>query len=76
MILVTGGAGFIGSCFVQDWLAHEAEPLVVEVEGQTLRLTGSAEERYKEWRQLLRQIYEKETGLPPPAAAPAPATGG
>ena len=29
MILVTGGAGFIGSCFVQDWLAHEAEPLVV-----------------------------------------------
>ena len=28
-LLVTGGAGFIGSCFVQDWLAHEAEPLVV-----------------------------------------------
>lgn len=57
-------------------LEAEAEPLVVEVEGQTLRLTGSAEERYKEWRQLLRQIYEKETGLPPPAAATAPATGG
>lgn len=49
-------------------LEAEAEPLVVEVEGQMLRLTGSAEERYKEWRQLLREIYEKETGLPPPTA--------
>jgi dTDP-glucose 4,6-dehydratase len=27
-ILVTGGAGFIGSNFVTDWLAHSAEPLV------------------------------------------------
>ncbi|HZF41070.1 MAG TPA: GDP-mannose 4,6-dehydratase, partial [Blastocatellia bacterium] len=28
MILVTGGAGFIGSNFVLEWLAHEAEPVV------------------------------------------------
>ena len=28
MILVTGGAGFIGSNFVLDWLANESEPLV------------------------------------------------
>lgn len=28
MILVTGGAGFIGSNFVLDWLAHSAEPVV------------------------------------------------
>ena len=28
MILVTGGAGFIGSNFVLDWLAHEGTPLV------------------------------------------------
>ena len=41
----------------------EAEPLVVEVEGQTRRLTGSAEEQYKEWRRLLREIYTRETGL-------------
>ncbi|MDP9171356.1 MAG: GDP-mannose 4,6-dehydratase, partial [Acidobacteriota bacterium] len=27
-ILVTGGAGFIGSNFVLDWLAHEQSPLV------------------------------------------------
>jgi dTDP-glucose 4,6-dehydratase len=28
MILVTGGAGFIGSNFVLDWLAHSSEPVV------------------------------------------------
>jgi dTDP-glucose 4,6-dehydratase len=28
MILVTGGAGFIGSCFVIDWLATSDEPVV------------------------------------------------
>jgi hypothetical protein len=41
----------------------EAEPLVVEIEGQTRRLSGTAEERYKEWRQLLREIYASETGF-------------
>ncbi len=28
MILVTGGAGFIGSNFVLDWLAHHTEPIL------------------------------------------------
>ena len=28
-ILVTGGAGFIGSCFVLDWLAEKQTPVVV-----------------------------------------------
>jgi dTDP-glucose 4,6-dehydratase len=28
MILVTGGAGFIGSNFVLEWLAHSGEPVV------------------------------------------------
>jgi dTDP-glucose 4,6-dehydratase len=28
MILVTGGAGFIGSNFVLDWLAHSDEPVI------------------------------------------------
>ena len=27
-LLVTGGAGFIGSNFVLDWLAAESEPVV------------------------------------------------
>ncbi len=41
----------------------EAEPVVVEVEGQTRRLTGTAEEKYREWRRLLHELYASETGL-------------
>jgi hypothetical protein len=40
----------------------EVEPLVIEVEGQTRRLTGSAEDRYREWRRILKEIYAAETG--------------
>jgi len=36
----------------------------VEVEGQTLRLEGSVETQYSEWRRLLAQIFAAETGLP------------
>jgi hypothetical protein len=43
--------------------SSEAEPLTIEVEGQTVRLTGSAEEQYATWRSLLKQIYAQETGL-------------
>jgi len=35
---------------------------VVEVEGRTLKLTGTAEEQYREWRELLKQMYLEETG--------------
>src|SRR6187455_2733682 len=50
-------------------------PQVVEVEGHTLRLTGTAEDQYREWRKLLKQLYEEETGAAaaPPPTAPAPA---
>jgi hypothetical protein len=41
----------------------EAEPLVVEVEGQTRRLSGTAEEKYQEWRRLLREIYNSESDI-------------
>jgi len=52
---------------------NEAAPLVVDVEGRTLRLTGTAEEQYAEWRRLLHELYKEETGLVPttPQAAPA-----
>jgi len=56
----------------------EVAPQVVEVEGHTLRLTGTAEDQYREWRKLLKQLYLEETGAaaaPPPAPpAPTPAT--
>ena len=48
----------LGSSF-----ASEAEPLTIEVEGQTVRLTGSAEQQYAKWRSMLKQIYAQETGL-------------
>jgi hypothetical protein len=54
----------------------EAAPMVVDVEGRTLRLTGTAEAQYAEWRKLLHELYEEETGLVDQAsagAAPAPA---
>ena len=44
----------------------DAEPLVVEVNGETIRLTGSAEQQYTRWRDLLKKIYLRETGLPAP----------
>jgi hypothetical protein len=49
----------------------EVQPLVVEVEGRTLQLRGTAEEQYTEWRRLLKELYENETGLQVPAT-PAP----
>ncbi len=33
---------------------------VVEVEGRSLRLTGTAEEQYREWRRLLREYQAQE----------------
>lgn len=45
-----------------DTFRAEAVPQVVEVEGRTLKLTGSAEEQYREWRALLQQIHAEETG--------------
>jgi hypothetical protein len=45
----------------------EAAPLVVDVEGRTLRLTGTAEQQYAEWRRLLHELYVEETGLAPGA---------
>ncbi len=48
----------------------EAEPLVIEVEGQTRRLTGTAEQKYLEWRRLLHEIYSSETGFVTAGEAP------
>ena len=41
----------------------QAQPLVIELEGQTIRLSGSAEEKFQEWRRLLKEIYIDETGF-------------
>jgi len=54
----------------------EVAPQVVDIEGRTLRLTGTAEEQYREWRALLRQLYLEDTGGVPVTATPAPAGSG
>ncbi len=43
----------------------EMKPVVMEFEGQQYELTGSAEEQFKQWRELLRKIYYAETGFEP-----------
>ena len=78
-LMVVGGAAAIYSGFQksQETKIHkdvieelsvsfssEAEPLVVEVVGETVRLTGTAEEQYQQWRKMLREIYASETGFP------------
>jgi hypothetical protein len=49
----------------------EVAPLLVEVEGHQVRLSGSAEKQFTEWRQLLRRLFAIETGVPgDPNSAP------
>ena len=60
---------------------NEAAPLNVEVEGRTLKLTGTAEAQYAEWRKLLAELYAEETGgvsanPAPSPPSPAPPGGG
>ena len=77
-VLVLGGAYAIKSGFDKDSetgihrdaiieldesFSAEARPLVVDVEGETHELTGSAEVQYAKWRALLKRIYASETGF-------------
>jgi hypothetical protein len=48
---------------LDESFSAEARPMVVEVEGETHELTGSAEVQYTKWRALLKRIYASETGL-------------
>ena len=45
-------------------LGSEIKPYVLDIEGRTIELTGSADAQYKQWKKLLKQIYAEETGLP------------
>jgi len=51
---------------LDESLSSEAGPMVVEVDGKTHELTGSAEVQYAQWRALLKDIYASETGLATP----------
>ena len=45
-------------------LGGEVTPYVLEIEGKTIELSGTATAQFSQWRDLLRQIYSEETGLP------------
>jgi hypothetical protein len=44
---------------------NEVAPTVIEVSGRVFRLNGTLDSQYSDWRQILRKIFELETGLPP-----------
>jgi hypothetical protein len=50
---------------LSESFGSEMRPIVMEFEGQQYELTGSAEEQFKRWRELLEQIYLLETGFDP-----------
>ena len=54
---------------LSESFGDEMQPVTMEFEGQQYELTGTAEEQFKRWRELLRQIYFTETGFEP---APSP----
>lgn len=54
-------------------LTQELEPNVIDLQNQTITLTGSVRNQYSQWQEILRKMYfaENETGdlaLPPQAA--------
>ena len=51
-------------------LDAEIKPHTVTLEDRTVTLTGTVEQQYAQWRDILRQIYEKETGAANPQPAP------
>ena len=71
MQLVQSGFGMSSEAEIHKETLKEAgtsfdtqtKPLIIEIEGQTLRLTGTAQEKFLEWRKLLKQIYTEETGF-------------
>lgn len=47
-----------------DSFGTEARTTVVELEGQTVQLTGTVEEQMTQWREMLRRLHAAETGRP------------
>ncbi len=43
-------------------LEAQVAPQVIELEDRTIMLTGTVEEQYEQWRELMVEIYRTETG--------------
>ena len=54
---------------LSESFGNEMKPMVMEFQGKKYELTGSAEEQYRRWKELLRKIYFAETGFVPEGKA-------
>ncbi|MDA0789203.1 MAG: hypothetical protein O2780_07070 [Proteobacteria bacterium] len=45
-------------------LGGEITPYVLDIEGKTIELSGTAENQFSQWQSILKEIYAEETGLP------------
>lgn len=45
-----------------DSLEADIEPQIIELEDRTVTLSGSVQNQYDQWRDLLRDIYQMDTG--------------
>ncbi|MEM0954103.1 MAG: hypothetical protein AAGI24_08175 [Pseudomonadota bacterium] len=44
-------------------LEAEIAPQIIELDDRTITLTGTVQDQYDQWRELLRQIYKAEVGV-------------
>ena len=85
-VMVIGGYEVFrsGQQYANDAKVHEAAlkelgvsfgadvaPVLDEVEGRTLKLSGSVDAQYAQWRSTLRELFAAETGQSPDTAASA-----
>lgn len=47
-----------------DSFSSDAQTVRIELEGQTVALTGSVEEQMLQWQELLRELYNQEQSFP------------
>ncbi len=45
-------------------LGAEITPYVLDIEGKTIELTGTADTQYQQWREILKEIYSEQTDIP------------
>lgn len=55
-----------------DTFGSEMKPVVMDLEGKQVELTGSAKEQFEKWKALLRKIYRTETGFEDQPEQPVP----
>jgi hypothetical protein len=61
---------------LSESFGSEMMPVVIEFQDEQYELSGSVEEQYARWRELLRQIYYAETGFGPPDEGPVDSAAG